>query len=110
MSTINVSSTAHPASLSDTQVFEDPDELRYREFFGRGEFRYAITPDFWKGSWGKPPILGIVAADNEFLAERIAFDKGILNPYNCTFKPKFKNLGLNNTSNLNGLTKSKQVH
>jgi len=68
---------------------------QYRQFFGRGENRYAFYPDYWKGSWGKPPLLGIVSADNEFLAERIGFDKGILNPYNCTFQPKIKLLGPN---------------
>lgn len=67
---------------------------QYREFYGKGEFRYAIYPSWWKDSWGKAPLLGIVHADNEFLAERLAYDRGILpTPNNCTFQPKFKNLG-----------------
>lgn len=68
---------------------------QYKQFFGRGENRYAIYPDYWKDSWGRPPLLGIVAADDEFLAVKLAFDKGILNPYNCSFQPKIKYLGPN---------------
>lgn len=66
-------------------------DISYRNFFGKGARRYAIYPSYWKGSWGKVPLLGIVAADDEFLAERLAFDKGILpGPYNCTFKPRME--------------------
>lgn len=72
---------------------------QYREFYGRGEFRWAIYPATWKESWGRAPLLGIVAADDEFLAERLAYDKGILNPHNCTFQPRFKNLGANRKPN-----------
>lgn len=68
---------------------------QYKQFYGRGDFRFAIYPNNWKDAWGKPPLLGIVSADNEFLAERLAFDKGILNPHNCTFQPKIKNIGVN---------------
>lgn len=68
-------------------------EFKYQQFFGRGEKKYLITPSFWKSSWGKPPILGVVKADNEFLAERLAYDRGILpTPFNCTFQPKFKEI------------------
>lgn len=67
-------------------------EHLYRSFYGRGENKYAIYPSYWPGSWGKAPLLGIVSADNEFLAERLAYDKGILSPFNCTFQPKFKKL------------------
>lgn len=75
---------------------EDPASVQYKEFFGPGEFRFAIYPSYWKDSWGKAPLLGIVAADNEFLAERLAYDKGILpTPFNCTFQPKIKNIGAN---------------
>jgi hypothetical protein len=68
---------------------------QYRQFYGRGDYRYAIYPDNWKDTWGKPPLLGIISADNEFLAERLAYDKGVLNPYNCTFQPRIKNIGPN---------------
>jgi hypothetical protein len=68
---------------------------QYRQFYGRGENRYAFYPDNWKDKWGRPPLLGIVSADNEFLAERIAYDRGILVPFNCTFQPKIKNIGPN---------------
>ena len=78
--------------------FEEERELRlqYREFFGRGDFKFAIYPSHWKEQWGRPPLLGIVYADNEFLAERLAYDRGILpTHFNCTFQPKIKNLGPN---------------
>lgn len=65
-------------------------ELRYRQFFGRGENRYVIYPSYWAKTWGQPPVLGVVQADNEFLAEKLAYDRGLLNPHNCTFQPKFK--------------------
>lgn len=68
---------------------------RYKQFFGRGENRYMIYPDYWKESWGKAPLLGIVFADNEFLAERLAYDRGILNPNNRSFGARIKNLGPN---------------
>jgi hypothetical protein len=68
--------------------------LQYRNFYGRGEFRYGIFPSYWKDSWGRAPLLGIVFADNEFLAEKLAYDRGYLpSPCNCTFRPKIKNLG-----------------
>ena len=68
---------------------------QYKQFFGRGEYRFAIYPSYWKDVWGKPPLLGIVMADNEFLAERLASDRGMINPHNATFQPRFKNLGPN---------------
>lgn len=72
---------------------------QYRTFFGKGEYKFAIYPSYWKDSWGKSPLLGIVHADNEFLAERLAYDRGILpTPFNCTFQPKIKNLGPVNKS------------
>lgn len=75
---------------------------QYREFFGPGEFRFAIYPSHWKDAWGKVPLLGIVAADDEFLAEKLAYDRGILpTPFNCTFQPKIKNIGLNRKNGSN---------
>lgn len=68
--------------------------LQYRNFYGKGDYKFAIYPSYWKDAWGRAPLLGIVFADNEFLAERLAYDRGILpSPCNCTFKPKIKNLG-----------------
>jgi len=73
---------------------------QYKNFFGKGANRYAIYPSYWKDSWGRAPLLGIVFADNEFLAEKLAYDKGILpTPFNCTFQPKIKNLGPNKNLN-----------
>lgn len=70
--------------------------IMYREFFGRGEYRFAIYPDSgWKASWGKPPLLGIVNADDEFLAEKLAYDRGVANPNNCSFGLKIKKIGPN---------------
>lgn len=70
--------------------------IMYREFFGRGEHRFAIYPDSgWKASWGKPPLLGIVSADDEFLAEKLAYDRGMANPNNCSFGLKIKKIGPN---------------
>lgn len=78
-----------------------PEEARelegmYRSFFGRGDYKFGIYPSYWKDSWGRAPLLGIVYADNEFLAEKLAYDRGVLpTPFNCTFQPKIKNLGPN---------------
>ena len=70
--------------------------LNYRNFFGPGDNKYAVYPSYWKDSWGKKPILGIVFADNEFLAEKLAYDIGILpTPFNCTFQPNIVYLGAN---------------
>lgn len=74
--------------------------IQYKEFYGRGEFRFAFYPSYWKDSWGRAPLLGIVAADNEFLAERLAYDKGVLpSAFNCTFQAKIKNIGPNKKVN-----------
>jgi hypothetical protein len=65
----------------------------YREFFGRGKNRYQVYPDNWPKNWGPTPLLGVVYADDEFLAERVAYDCGVLpTHFNCTFQPKFKQL------------------
>ena len=68
-------------------------DTKYRQFFGRGENRYAVLPSYWAKTWGPVPLLGTVYADNEFLAERIAYDKGIISPHNCTFQAKIKLIG-----------------
>ena len=51
-------------------------EQQYREFFGEGENKYGIWPPIWDPKWGKPQMQGIVYADNEFLAEKLAYDRG----------------------------------
>lgn len=48
---------------------------------------YAVFPDYWKESWGQPPLLGFVRADSEFHAKYAAYDKKLLIP-NATFGPK----------------------
>lgn len=69
------------------------DAALYRQFFGRGRNKYEVYPDYWSKTWGPIPRLGVVYADNEFLAEKIAYDCGILpTPFNCTFGPKFKQI------------------
>lgn len=76
----------------EARVRQPPSEeaVLYREFFGNGQNKYLIFPDYWPKKWGNPPLLGIVWADNEFLAERIAYDRGVLpTPNNCTFRPRF---------------------
>lgn len=81
-------------------------KTQYRNFFGRGDFRFAFYPSYWAQSWGKPPLLGIVNADNEFLAEKLGYDLGILpSPFNCTFQYKIKNLGPSRNSNSNNFAK-----
>lgn len=87
-----------PELLEEERLLEQEVANQYRNFFGRGAYKFAIYPSYWKDSWGKSPLLGIVYADNEFLAERLAYDRGILpTPCNCTFGPKIKNLGPANT-------------
>ena len=82
------------------RTFEDAGENQYKNFFGRGEHRFAIYPSYWKDSWGPAPLLGIVAADNAFLAERLAYDRGILpTSFNCTFQPKIKILSPKKSDN-----------
>lgn len=96
-------STGKPVNPVENYVkpYTPPEEAReleslYRSFYGRGEFKFGIYPSFWKDSWGRAPLLGIIYADNEFLAERLAYDRGVLpSPFNCTFQPKIKNLGPN---------------
>jgi hypothetical protein len=58
-----------------------------RSFYGSGKFRFAIYPDYWKDSWGKPPLLGHVWADDEFYAVREAYNRKLLT-LNYTFRPR----------------------
>lgn len=57
-----------------------------------GKYRWAVYPDYWKESWGKKPLLGYVTADDEFYAEREAYNRGLL-IVNYTFRPEVIKLG-----------------
>lgn len=72
---------------------EDPKSLskKYREFFGPGTEKYGIYPGVWSKKYGPAPLLGIVYADDEFLAERLAYDRGF-NPSPC-IPPRIRHLG-----------------
>jgi hypothetical protein len=65
---------------------------RPRSFYGPGKFKWAIYPDWWPKRWGQKPLLGYVYADDEFYAEREAYNRGILT-VNVTFKPEPVKLG-----------------
>lgn len=58
-----------------------------------GKYRWAVYPDYWKDSWGRRPLLGHVIADDEFYAEREAYNRGLL-PVNFTFRPHVVNVGV----------------
>jgi hypothetical protein len=64
-----------------------PQAPRRRSFYGTGKFKWAVYPDYWKSKWGEPPLLGHVYADNEFCAEREAYNRGLLT-LNYTIRPK----------------------
>jgi len=66
-------------------------EQMYRDFFGRGENKYGVYPPVWPTKYGKPPLLGIIYADNEFLAAKLAYDRG-MSPSQC-LAPRIKLLG-----------------
>lgn len=66
---------------------------RRRSFYGPGKFKWAIYPDYWKDKWGPKPVLGTVYADDEFIAEREAYNKGLLT-VNFTFKPEPVKIGV----------------
>lgn len=57
-----------------------------KSFYGKGEFKYEIYPDYWKSSWGAIPLLGYVWADSEFHAVRQAYNRGLLTQ-NITIEP-----------------------
>lgn len=65
--------------------------LQYREFFGPGENKYGIYPPAWNPIYGRAPLIGIVYADNEFLAEKLAYDRG-MSP-SQSLPPKIRFLG-----------------
>lgn len=51
------------------------------------KLKWYIYPDYWKKSWGEPPFLGTVYADDEFEAIRRAYERGFVR-VNFTFQPK----------------------
>lgn len=51
------------------------------------KLKWLIYPDYWKKTWGEPPCLGVVYADDEFEAVRKSYDKGLLR-VNFTFQPR----------------------
>lgn len=54
-------------------------EYSYRKFFGRGENKYGVYPPSWNEEfYGRAPLLGIIYADDEFLAEKVAYDRGLV--------------------------------
>lgn len=65
----------------------EPTKSKGPSLYGRGEYKWEIYPDFWKKSWGIKPKLGVVYANDEFYAKRIAYDRGLL-PVNWTFEPE----------------------
>lgn len=79
-------------TLTVTNPISDREgDQMYREFFGRGENKYGIYPPAWNPKYGRAPLLGVVYADNEFLAAKLAYDRGI-SPSQC-LTPRVKLLG-----------------
>lgn len=65
-------------NISVGQSTDQEVEYFYRKFFGRGENKYGIYPPGWSETlYGRAPMLGIVYADDEFLAEKVAYDRGL---------------------------------
>jgi len=65
-------------NVSVGQFSDQEAEYNYRKFFDRGENKYGIYPPGWSEQrYGRAPLLGIVYADNEFLAEKAAYDRGL---------------------------------
>lgn len=72
--------------------FSDQEAARnYRDFFGQGANKYGIYPPGWSEQrYGRAPMLGIVHADDEFLAEKTAYDRDL---YRGSTSPVVKYLG-----------------
>lgn len=65
-------------NVSIGQFTDQEAEYSYRKFFGRGENKYGVYPPGWSEAlYGRAPMLGMVFADDEFLAEKVAYDRGI---------------------------------
>ena len=73
------------------KTYADGYQIQYKDFYGRGDKKYGVYPPMWDDKHGNPPLLGIVFADNEFLAERLAYDRG-LSPCQ-SLPPKLRFLG-----------------
>jgi hypothetical protein len=66
-------------NISVGQYSDQEAAYNYRNFFGRGENKYAVYPPSWNEQWyGRAPMLGMVFADDEFLAEKAAYDRGLV--------------------------------
>lgn len=76
---------------TERTAYDRSSEQAYREFYGRGENKYGVYPPSWSPKYGKAPLIGIVYADNEFLAEKLAYDRG-MSPSQC-LSPRIKLLG-----------------
>lgn len=57
------------------------------ELSSRESRYFAIYPDYWKETWGEKPLLGVVVAENDFHAQRRAYDRNFLR-VNFTFGPE----------------------
>lgn len=79
---------------SNTNVVPSSAEAprRQRSFYGPGKFKWLIYPDYWAPTWGPKPSLGIVFADDEFCAEREAYNRGLLT-VNYTIRPVAVKIG-----------------
>lgn len=78
-------------NISVGQFSDQEASYNYRKFFGLGDNRYGIYPPGWSEQrHGKAPMLGIVFADDEFLAEKTAYDRDL---YRGTTPPVVKLLG-----------------
>jgi len=74
------SNTLYTITTSGKVVLRSP-------FYGFGKYVWAIYPDYWPEKWGRQPLFGYVSADDRFIAERVAYDVGLVYR-NDTFKPK----------------------
>ena len=78
-----------PAGL---EFLGDDPASDYRAFYGRGEKKFAVYPAGWNfPKNGKPPVLGVVYADNAFLAARRACDLGF--SHNRSMLPEVECIG-----------------
>ncbi|HET8686529.1 MAG TPA: hypothetical protein VFM18_07670 [Methanosarcina sp.] len=81
-------------SVKEQRRFNNSDGVRpVRRRRPAGKYLWEVYPDYWKESWGKIPLLGRVVADDEFYAEREAYNRGLL-IVNYTFRPRVIKVGL----------------
>lgn len=79
--------------MEDTEKEGGQRPARRPSVYRTGKYRWAVYPDYWKESWGKPPLLGFVIADDEFYAVREAYTRNLLQ-VNFTFGPRVVNVGV----------------